>query len=393
MNQHTSAIESNPRKISHLPAAPLYLGFALTGIGVALPGALLPVLLKRWSLEDAQGGMLFLLAWLGSASGALLVRGSLRTVLVSGSLAIAAGAFGLATAASPHIANVCVALFGLGLGSTMTAVSLIRQQQAHGASREMVRLNLVWAVGACLCPTLTIHALASARIAPLLFSLAFAFCLLALWALLNPALSLSTAASNTERPSTFFHTTPWRLILMAFLITGVEASVSGWLATYIHRGEHRLAKTIAAPTCLWAGLLLSRLFWSLRAPPGTASSVRIVRVSLVLMLGATILLIADVRPLATLMAALALGFAIGPLYPLLLAWALNFHRGGPIFFIAGVGSACLPWLTGLVSALHGGLRVGLCVPIAASAIMLVLSLTPGIAAWANHSAEGTALIL
>ena len=36
----------------------LYLGFAATGVGVALPGALLPLLLRRWSLSDARGGLL-----------------------------------------------------------------------------------------------------------------------------------------------------------------------------------------------------------------------------------------------------------------------------------------------------------------------------------------------
>src|ERR1035437_5363598 len=62
-----------------LAAAPLYLGFAAAGGGVALPGALLPVMMLRWHLQDEQGGRLFLLAWIGSSLGALLVRGSLRS--------------------------------------------------------------------------------------------------------------------------------------------------------------------------------------------------------------------------------------------------------------------------------------------------------------------------
>ena len=62
----------------------LYAGFLGTGVGVALPGVLLPVFLLNWHLRDEQAGRLFLLAWAGSSLGALAVRGSLRTCLALG---------------------------------------------------------------------------------------------------------------------------------------------------------------------------------------------------------------------------------------------------------------------------------------------------------------------
>ena len=165
---------------------PLYLGFAATGVGVALPGALLPALLVRWHLGDEQGGRLFLMAWIGSSVGSLLVKGSLRTVILLGSLATALAAIGLGVCHG-HGADVLMGLYGVGLGMTMTAISLIRQQQAmnwgHAQSgTEMVRLNLLWAIGACAAPSLTVRALTVGAIRPLLFGLAFCFLLLAVWA-------------------------------------------------------------------------------------------------------------------------------------------------------------------------------------------------------------------
>jgi hypothetical protein len=39
-----------------LHALPLYLAFAATGVGVALPGVLLPVLLTQWQYGMSKAG-------------------------------------------------------------------------------------------------------------------------------------------------------------------------------------------------------------------------------------------------------------------------------------------------------------------------------------------------
>jgi MFS transporter, FHS family, glucose/mannose:H+ symporter len=68
------------------------------------------------------------------------------------------------------------------------------------------------------------------------------------------------------------------------------------------------------------------------------------------------------------------GFGLGPVYPLLLAIALQYSEKTPIFFVAGLGSAFLPWLTGIVSSSTASLRLGLLVPVFASVWMLALGL-------------------
>lgn len=111
-----------------------------------------------------------------------------------------------------------------------------------------------------------------------------------------------------------------------------------------------------------------------------------VRGSTVLMGSASILLIASGSGVLILIAAFCMGFGIGPTYPLLLAWALRFHRGGAIFFLAGVGSACLPWLTGFVSTQAHSLRVGLGVPMTATMIMVTLTLVLPLGSWSRQDA-------
>jgi fucose permease len=176
-----------------------------------------------------------------------------------------------------------------------------------------------------------------------------------------------------------FRGIPPSLIAMIFLVTGVEASAGAWLTTYTGRGGHQAAAAIAAPTCLWAGLLLSRLFWTVCGR--WLSEARIVLGSVALMSAAAMLLIASEREALILIAAFCLGFCIGPTYPLLLSWALRLQPGGTIFFVAGVGSACLPWATGLISTQQGSLRLGMAVPLAGALIMLLLAAVSPVQRW------------
>jgi FHS family glucose/mannose:H+ symporter-like MFS transporter len=361
-----------------LKVGPLYAGFAATGVGVALPGAIMPALIDRWHLGDGQAGLLLMMSFLGSSAGALLVRGSLRLRVVAGSGAIAVAALllGFAGGSAPY---GWMALYGLGLGMTMTAISLVRQQQAARAGVEMVRLNLLWAVGALICPSLMARALAAGAIGPTMVGLAGCFLLLAVWGFFQEDVRLLPALRSAERSqgsggfAALFRRVPPGLIAMILLITGVEASAGGWLATYARRGGHSLADTIAAPSFLWAGLLLSRLFWSMTHR--WIGEAAVVRGSVSLMAGGAVLLIAGGPGWTMLLAAFLLGVGIGPTYPLLLAWALHFERGGSIFFMAGLGSAVLPWLTGAVSASRGSLRMGLAVPVVGCLVMLGVAWT------------------
>lgn len=365
-----------------LAIVPFYLGFAATGVGVALPGALLPVMLQRWHLQDEQGGRLFLLAWIGSSLGALLVRGSMRTALLCGSVAVTLGAVGLGFCTGG--ADAWIALYGLGLGLSMTSINLIRQRETGGSGIELVRLNLLWAAGACACPSLTIHALMTGDIRSMFCVLAGCFAVLAVWTIFQTGLTIEEDVGKTAHPWTIFRAVPLGLIVMTLLITGIEASAGGWLATYGRRGGYGIAGAVAVPSCFWAGLLSSRLFWSVCHRWLTHDWT--VRGSLVVMGGAAALLVASGSGLLMLTAAFCLGFGIGPTYPLLLAWALRFHRGGAIFFLAGVGSACLPWLTGIVSTQRHSLRVGLAVPMTATLIMVVLSLVLPLRLWSKQEA-------
>jgi len=350
---------------------------------VALPGAILPTLLVRWHLGDAQAGQLFFAAWVGSALGSLLVRGSLRTMLILGSALVSCAALCIAYSDGQG-ANACLAIYGFGLGMTMTSITLTRQQQVasqgNSTGTEMVRLNSTWAGGAVLCPTLAARALALGSIRPLLLCLAAFFILLTVWAAMQSDQHATVIAKSL--PWSALKSIPPGLICMIFLATGVEAATGGWLSTYTRRGGDSVAATVAALTCFWAGLMVSRIFWSVF--DRWLSHDHVIRLSMALMVISSMLLFVGGAGLVSAIAAFLLGFAIGPAYPLLLAWALRFQRAGSIFFIAGVGAASLPWLMGVLSSRTGSLRIGFGVPILGAVVMLTLSLVLPLRVWSRN---------
>ncbi len=309
-----------------------------------------------------------------------MVRGALRPSLLAGCTTLTLGAVGLAfSAGSSAQADLCMALYGAGLGLIMTSITLLRQTAAEHTGAELIRLNFAWALGACLCPALAERALRVADPRPMLLGLAAVFAWFGIWVTTqDPARTLHAQTPVPHRWRTL-RTVPPSLVAMTMLITGIEAALGGWLATYSRRGGAGLAQVIAAPSCLWAGLLLSRLLWTRWSRRAAAHT--ILRGSVSLMAAAGILLLARDSGWTVLLAAISLGCGLGPVYPLLLAAVLRFTRTGDIFFLAGIGSACLPWLTGVTAAMQGSLRAGLLVPLAGTFVILTLLWTIPKQAW------------
>lgn len=360
----------------------LYLGFAGTGVGLALPGALLPLLLRRWSLGDARGGLLLFCFFLASTAGALLSRGRMNRSIARGALLTCIGAAWLGFA-NLGWGFAAIVAYGLGLGIVMTSTSLLISRAFPRERRvEMMRLNLLWAAGACAGPWLALGGQSlrngnfASRPLHLLLGLAAFFAVFALWvwlALEAATLDAESQTATTDAPRRWPLTQiPLALLILVFCATGVESSTGGWLAAYALRLGETAGITIGAATAFWAGLLGSRLLHSLRIVSRVSERV-VLPLSAGLAAAGLTILVAWPGPAVSVLAALMVGFGAGPIYPLLLAMVLRHHETPVIFVLAGMGSAALPLLTGTVSGWTHSLSAGLCVPLAAAAMMTMLS--------------------
>lgn len=363
----------------------LYVGFAATGVSLALPGALLPLLMDRWGLGDARGGLLLFCFFLATMSGALLSRGRMNRSIARGALLTAAGALWLGLA-SRDGAFAAIVVFGLGLGIAMTSTSLLISRRYPDERRvEMMRLNLLWAVGACAGPWLAVggHALADARYSSRPFhtlagiAIFFAVWAAWVWFTADDVPPRTDAADVThEIRQRGLRYVPLALLILIFCSTGIEAATGGWLTAYAQRLGEGARTTIGAATAFWAGLLASRVVYSVRVSERVSESV-VVPVSTALASAGLFLLIARPGGVGSVVAALMVGFGVGPVYPLLLSIVLRRSESPAVFVIPGIGSAALPLATGALSSSVHSLGAGLCVPLAAAAMMTVLSLYRG----------------
>jgi len=354
----------------------MYVGFVLTGTGTVLLGCILPNLMAKWHLDDAHAGSLFAAQFAGSALGAGLVTHDYFHSILRGYVLLTASALSLACLTdSPR--SWLFLCFGLGLGLTMTATSMLTGSlfpEKRGAA--LSSLNACWCLGALVCPGVVSLWVEAGPVTAIFLVFGVSVALVFLLAGHDaPALPDRKAVVSAQEQA---HS-PLLLIaaftLVGFLYVGVEATVSGWMMAYVrrHGAAHDLLPPIAV-SCFWIALLCGRAI----APVvlRRISEEQLLNISLLGAFIGVLLLIIDRSPLAIIFTAVVSGLLLGPIYPLCLAKILALANDSPrtkwIFGICGFGGALLPWLTGKLSTYQASLSVGLIVPLAALALMILL---------------------
>lgn len=365
-----------PSSLRKSSSVVLSLAFGLTGAGTVMLGVLLPTLSQRWQLHDNASGFLFFLQFLGSSLGAVFTGARrVRALLLGyGILIISAGA--LTFAGPPYIFAVFF-FWGLGLGMAMTATSLYISDRAGDRRAVLLeRLNFAWSAGAMAAPILFLHYLGTRSLRPLYFGFEALFALVAIWIVLREREEAEAFQASQDAPGATHAGTSGlvSLVILALCAVGVESALSGWLTTYSHRANPLDLTGGALTTSLfWLGILLSRLVFSTRLLAILGRS-RVLNATLYGTAVSVVLLIGSHHGLTINAAAALGGISIGPVYPLLLSFLLERSPRGWIFAVAGLGSALFPWATGAASQELGSLRLGLIVPCAAAAAMILLRL-------------------
>ena len=374
MNRGSAALQSLPdrRTVSNLI---LGTGFGLTGAGVVMLGVLLPALAKRWGLRDDVSGFLFFLQFLGTSLGAVITGANHLRWLMIGYGLLVVSACALAFSSLPVVFPVLFC-FGLGLGTVMTATSLVFADRYQGdCAVQLQRLNFAWAVGATTAPMLFLPYLRMTSLSPLFFTFQGLFLALFIWIALRerketPVFHPSLENVPPENPSPRGSLIP--LVMLAVCAVGIEASISGWLTTYSRRADPtHVAGAVLAISLFWFGITFSRFVFSTRLLTIIGSR-RVMRLALWCLAASVAMLISAHTPATIRVGAALAGLSLGPVYPLLLSFMLEFTARGWIFAVGGAGAAVFPWFTGLLSAKYGSLRYGLVAPCGAALLMVIL---------------------
>ncbi|HUN84936.1 MAG TPA: MFS transporter [Terracidiphilus sp.] len=373
-------MRSETEKSSSRAMAVLHPAFALTGVMHAIGGPLMPSLATAFHLNDNQAGVLFLLYFGGTSLGALLCRGNYARNMAFGFLGAALCCLAVAAASRPILPALFL-LLGVGVGVPMSAVSLYTGRNfAARCAPVLTVLNFSWSVGAFAAPLLAAQVLLhyGFRTAYVILAVIAATAALACGLLLKDSPEQARPVIEVRKGANI------RLIVVfavaAFLQVGVENTSAAWLSTYsLRMVGGGVAIAAAASSFYWAGFLSSRGIASLvllRVRP-----MSVFRVAVVVALVAGIFLAKVSSVAGRDMAMLALGAALAPVYPLVIAASLVSTRQTSdsrwVLATAGFGGSVLPWSAGWISNHAGSMRAGILVIPAALLLMALLVVAMG----------------
>src|SRR6266436_4257870 len=365
----------------------LFAGFVLSGIATTIVGPMLPIFIKRWSLDDGQAGFFSTIQFLAALGGTLAssaIAGwrGYRPALVLG-YALMGGGLAALNANAHTIALTATAAFGLGYGLITPGTNLFVAELGGANSASLLnQLNFAWGAGAMICSPLIAVALKRNGLGVLLAGTAIFGGILVLGLLFvsfgGQKHEKDASPAEAGFPAIGLGVTI-AMAAMFFIYVAMENGIGIWSAEYAKRLANGITgMTTLAPMFFYAGLTSGR-----GAAPFVLRRLherKMVLGALSLAAAATALLIVSRSlPVATVAVFLA-GLGCASVYPIYIAWLSRWygarakHIWGILFALASLGGSAGPGLIGAVSQFSGSLRVGLLVPLVCAATLICLVL-------------------
>src|SRR6201987_1189722 len=341
-------------------------GFIVNGIVITFIAPILPIFMAKWGLDDSRAGLFSLVQFSASLVGVLI-----SSVLVSPKgfnpaivlgLAMLGIGFALLNAPTFPLALLASGVYGLGYGFATPGNNLwVAESYGDRRSSALNLANLAWGVGAISSSLLALLTVRKAQVTTLLYMVA-AICVALAATLLRmpfgkPPHYYDSADSARNSKAAGFGLA-FALGILFYVYVGTENAVSFWAPTHAQRAAAWTNNTwTLAPMFFFGGLLGGR---------GAAAAVLLrlkevtVAVGGVLLAAAgQILFLTAYSPLTLFAGAFFAGLGLASLYPIYIAWLSKWFGqrarrvGGVMFALAAGGSATLPPLVGLVSAMPG----------------------------------------
>jgi FHS family glucose/mannose:H+ symporter-like MFS transporter len=365
----------------------LFAGFVLSGIATTIIGPMLPIFIRRWSLDDGQAGLFSTIQFLAAlggtlASSAIAAWRGYRPALVLG-YALMGGGLASLNADAHGVALAATAAFGLGYGLITPGTNLFVAELGGAKSASLLnQLNFAWGAGAMACSPLIAFALKRNGLSIVLTGTAIFGGILVLGLLFasfgSQKHEKDVSTGGPASPVIGLGVT-LALAAMFFIYVAMENGIGIWAAEFAKRVAHGITgMTTLAPMFFYTGLTLGR---------GAAPLVlrrhaerKIVFGALGLAAAGTALLIAAPTLSVAVVAVFLAGLGCASVYPIYIAWFSRWYGarakkiGGILFALASLGGSVGPGLVGFVSQISASLRIGLLVPLLSALIMIGLVL-------------------
>lgn len=379
-SSHTQRVEISAKALTFAAHA----SFVPIGIVTVLLGPMLPALSARWSLNEAQAGLLFTAQFIGSscgvaASGIVVSKWGYRVAIAAGLMAMSLGVAVLLHG-SRDVGAMCVACYGFGSGVAVPAANLlVAEINPTRRSGALSRLNFSWSLGSVICPFLVAAAAGSIQImlaAISVFLLLVAICI----ALIPSSDSSSQSAYDAARAKMLLPSKPRHVPVLAglfFLYVGTEVAFGGWVASYA-KGLAAMpaAWYVMSPAFFYGALMIGRWLapWVLHR----IEDVKLARVGIVVACAGVAGMIWSHGLAGVVVSAAVAGLGFSAVYPIMISLlsrecGTSAARVGAIMFtLSNLGGAVLPWLVGFTGQCFSNLKAGLAVPLVAAIMMFAL---------------------
>lgn len=362
----------------------LHIAFFVSGISTVLIGQVLPILLNKLSLNDAQASYFFTWQFSGSIIGTGLTnrfgkKGKFLTATILGCFFMALGIV-LLNADSYQICLFGFFFNGIGIGLTLPSINMLTLEfNIERAGSALSILNFFWGIGAIISqPFIDFFTRGTNIFTPTLI-LSSVLALVGALIIFQPSgierKNISAGANEEAEPPIWTRPLAWTIALFNFIHVGFESAMGGWLKTYTQRVEG---------VSLWfPPIFLYFLFFVIGRGVAPVffrflNENKMIMLGLLAILGGMIILLsAESATFLSLGASLS-GFGTSWIFPTNISrfskifGATATRRATPLFICGTFGSMFTTWLIGYVSSANqNDLRSGMFV-LLASVIFLII---------------------
>jgi fucose permease len=338
----------------------------LFGIALTTLGAVLPSIIERLGLDRTEAGSLLALMSLGILAGSLVFgpvvdRRGYQGTLAAAVVLIVLGLEGIAFAPSITLLATAAMLIGFGGGVINGGTTaLVADISADGRAAGLAYLGVFFGIGAFGVPV--VLGLLGERlgdtgvVAGIGGLVALALPYYAAIRFPEPkqpqGFPLRQAAGLLRDPALVL------LGVILFFESGMEITVGGWTATYVHQ-ELMLSpeQALYLLSLYWLGMTLARLAsgWLLKR----VSSVAVLWSSLGVAFGGALLLIGARTAASAGAATLLVGAGFAAVFPIILGYVGDRHARlsgtalGVVLVMALTGGTTVPYVTGVLGDAFG----------------------------------------
>ncbi|MGI8812754.1 MAG: MFS transporter [Pyrinomonadaceae bacterium] len=376
-----------PRGRSRFLNAAFHVLFFLSGIATVLIGQVLPILARRFALDDLHLGYFFQAQFAGSLAGTFSNgwfgrRGRLADAGWIGGMLMGAGILGM-NAESYPIVLLAFLVNGFGIGMTLPAINLlILEMNPKRSASALNVLNFCWGVGAIICKPFVDVTAGGTTIALTTTIVSSGSILFAAFVFLlkpKPAIGAAESTADINAVDIPIWTTfaAWAIAAFNLIHVGFESGMGGWLTTYAARLEGSEHIGIFSPTflfflCFVIGRAVAPLFFLfLNENKMLLASLAVTLIGMIITIVAK-----DVLTLSVGSAVAGLGTSsifptnVSRFYRIFGSAAMK--RATPLFLAGTLGAAVVTYSIGFVSSRYSNLRSGMFVLFFSVVVLIII---------------------